>query len=81
MIENESQAKAVGHSVFQISLTSCSKCVSPPMILINFRQFFHIVVVKEGPRDRNVIFSGVFMLRDETSFKVVNIHDFRSFGH
>ena len=51
------------------------------MILINFRQFFHIVVVKEGPRDRNVIFSGVFMLRDETSFKVVNIHDFRSFGH
>ena len=44
-----------------------------------FPSVFYIVVVKEGPHDRTVIFSGV--LRDETSFKVVNIHDFRSFGH
>ena len=36
MIENESQDEAVGHSVFQISLTPSRKCVFPPTSLINF---------------------------------------------
>ena len=78
MIENESQHKAAGHSVFQISLTTFLKCVFPPMILINFPFFFYRCG-KEGPNDRIVTFSRV--LRDETSFKVINIHDFHSFCH
>ena len=79
MIENESQHSSKTLSFPNLSYT-VPKCVSSPMILINFRQFFYIVVVKEGPHDRTVIFSGVFMLRNETSLKVVNIQDFRSFG-
>ena len=58
MIENESQHKAVGHSVFQISITPFPKCVFPPMILINF-PFFISLWERRATRSDRYFFESV----------------------
>lgn len=62
MIENESQHKALGHSVFKITLLPSSKLHFPAG---DFNNLFYLsFMARKEPHDRIVHFSGV--LRDET---------------